>query len=62
MDPNATDVGGSKEDVEKVTPAVKAEEKKTVTVEDVADVPDPDEDDLDDLDGKLLSATHLNLN
>lgn len=62
MDTNTTDFGGSKENVEKVAPAVKTEEKKTVTVEDVADVPDPDEDDLDDLDGKLLSATHPNFN
>ncbi|KAK4229670.1 Pex19 protein family-domain-containing protein [Podospora fimiseda] len=46
----AGEVGAFKQDV----PPVKAEEKRTVTVEDdYDDVPDPDEDDLDDLDDLL---------
>ncbi|KAL2257461.1 hypothetical protein VTK26DRAFT_139 [Humicola hyalothermophila] len=53
MEPNAADIGASKEDVEKVAPSATAEEKKTATVEDACDVPDPDEDDLDDLDEML---------
>ncbi|KAK4237431.1 Pex19 protein family-domain-containing protein [Achaetomium macrosporum] len=46
----AGDIGESKKDAEGFAPAVGAEEKNTVTVEDVEDIPDPDEDDLDDLD------------
>jgi peroxin-19 len=53
----AGDIGGSKNDAGEGAPAVAgAQEKKTVTVEDVDDVPDPDEDDLDDLDGKPQAA------
>ncbi|KAK4191497.1 Pex19 protein family-domain-containing protein [Podospora australis] len=64
----AGDIGSAKKDVEAVAAAtpVQTEEKKAVTVEDVADddenVPDPDEDDLDDLDDMLDEFSSVNIN